>query len=46
MLSFLFVFTPMATSKHKHMIDNMAAGYGRLPDQSMRKRMIDYMESI
>ena len=35
-----------ATSKQKHMIDNMAAGYGRLPDESTRKRMIDYMESL
>ena len=35
-----------ATSKHKHMIDNMAAGYGGLPDEAMRKRMVDYMESI
>ena len=30
-----------ATSKLKHMVDNMAAGYGRLPDASMRKRMIE-----
>jgi diketogulonate reductase-like aldo/keto reductase len=30
-----------ATSKLKHMVDNMAAGYGRLPDESMRKRMIE-----
>jgi len=35
-----------ATSKQKHMIDNMAAGYGRLPDASTRKRMVDYMESV
>ena len=30
-----------ATSKLKHMVDNMAAGYGRMPDAAMRKRMIE-----
>jgi diketogulonate reductase-like aldo/keto reductase len=30
-----------ATSQLKHMVDNMGAGYGRLPDASMRKRMIE-----
>jgi aryl-alcohol dehydrogenase-like predicted oxidoreductase len=35
-----------ATSKVEHMTDNMAAGFGRLPDSEMRQRMIDYMESI
>jgi aryl-alcohol dehydrogenase-like predicted oxidoreductase len=35
-----------ATSKVKHMVDNMAAGFGRLPDADMRQRMIDYMDSI
>jgi diketogulonate reductase-like aldo/keto reductase len=35
-----------ATSKLKHMVDNMAAGYGRLPDESMRQRMIEYFESL
>jgi len=33
-----------ATSKLKHMVDNMAAGYGRLPDASMRKRMIEVID--
>lgn len=33
-----------ATSKLKHMVDNMAAGYGRLPDESTRQRMIEYLE--
>jgi diketogulonate reductase-like aldo/keto reductase len=28
-----------ATSKLKHMVDNMGAGYGRLPDAAMRKKM-------
>jgi diketogulonate reductase-like aldo/keto reductase len=32
-----------ATSKLKHMVDNMAAGYGRLPDESTRQRMIEYL---
>lgn len=35
-----------ATSKLKHMVDNMAAGYGRLPDKSTRRRMIKTIESI
>jgi diketogulonate reductase-like aldo/keto reductase len=35
-----------ATSKLKHMLDNMAAGYGRLPDAALRKRMIDTIESL
>jgi diketogulonate reductase-like aldo/keto reductase len=35
-----------ATTKLQHMVDNMAAGYGRLPDAAMRKRMIEYMEKI
>jgi diketogulonate reductase-like aldo/keto reductase len=35
-----------ATSKLKHMADNMAAGYGRLPDETTRRRMIETMESI
>jgi len=35
-----------ATSKLKHMLDNMAAGYGRMPDAALRERMADYMKSI
>ena len=35
-----------ATSKVKHMVDNMGAGFGRLPDEAMRKRMIAHLESI
>ncbi|MDH3221142.1 MAG: aldo/keto reductase [Gammaproteobacteria bacterium] len=35
-----------ATSKLKHMVDNMGAGFGRLPDEQMRRRMIAYMESL
>jgi len=35
-----------ATSKVKHMADNMAAGFGRLPDEKTRVRMIEYYESL
>ena len=35
-----------ATSKLNHMVDNMAAGYGRLPDESTRQRMIDHIEAL
>jgi diketogulonate reductase-like aldo/keto reductase len=35
-----------ATSKLKHMVDNMAAGHGRLPDEPTRKRMIKLMQTL
>lgn len=35
-----------ATAKPHHMEDNMAAGFGRLPDAPMRQRMIAYFESL
>ena len=35
-----------ATSKVHHMADNMAAGFGRLPDAEMRNRMIRHFESL
>ena len=35
-----------ATSKVHHMIDNMGAGFGRLPDEALRKRMYDYIASL
>jgi diketogulonate reductase-like aldo/keto reductase len=35
-----------ATSRLEHMIDNMAAGYGRLPDAALRRRMIEHFESL
>ncbi len=35
-----------ATTKVKHMIDNMSAQYGRLPDMKMRKEMVNYLRSI
>jgi diketogulonate reductase-like aldo/keto reductase len=34
------------TSKVKHVIDNMRAGYGRLPDEVTRQKMSDYMLSL
>ena len=34
------------TSSVKHIIDNVRAGYGRLPDPAMRKRMSDYVLSL
>lgn len=35
-----------ATTKVKHMTDNMGAQYGRLPDQKMRKEMINYLKQL
>jgi len=35
-----------ATSKAHHMVDNLGAGVGPMPDQAMRKRMADFFESI
>lgn len=35
-----------ATSKIHHLQDNMAAGFGRLPNTAMRKRMADYFASL
>jgi diketogulonate reductase-like aldo/keto reductase len=34
-----------ATSKVQHMEDNMAAGFGRLPDAATRDRMVRFVES-
>lgn len=33
------------TGKPEHMKDNLAAGYGALPDEKMRKRMADYFDA-
>ncbi len=35
-----------ATSKVHHMQDNMTAGFGRMPTETMRRRMLDTFESI
>lgn len=34
------------TSKVKHVIDNMRAGFGRLPDEAMRGKMSEYLLSL
>ena len=34
------------TDKADHMIDNMGAGHGRLPDAAMRARMVQHVESL
>jgi diketogulonate reductase-like aldo/keto reductase len=39
------VVTP-ATSKAEHMIDNMAAARGRLPNEAERKRMVDFISAL
>ncbi len=35
-----------ATSRVDHMIENMGAGFGRLPDAVMRRRMVEYFERL
>jgi diketogulonate reductase-like aldo/keto reductase len=35
-----------ATSSIGHMLQNMGALYGRLPDAAMRQRMVDYFEKL
>lgn len=35
-----------ATSKVQHLRDNLAAGFGRLPDAGMRRRMQAYFETL
>jgi len=35
-----------ATSKAHHMVDNMTAARGRLPDQAERKRMVDFIAAL
>lgn len=35
-----------ATRKSKHLLDNMNAGLGRLPDPALRKKMIAYFEDL
>lgn len=38
--------TTPATTRAEHMLDNLAAARGRLPDEAMRKRMIDWIEAL
>jgi diketogulonate reductase-like aldo/keto reductase len=35
-----------ATSKARHALDNMGAGFGRLPDEATRRRMIRTLETL
>jgi len=35
-----------ATSKPHHLVDNMTAGVGRLPDAAMRKRMAEHIDAL
>lgn len=35
-----------ATTKAEHMIDNIGGGIGRLPDQAMRKRMVELVDAL
>ena len=35
-----------ATAKPHHLIDNLGAGFGNMPDRAMRNRMADYFTSI
>ena len=35
-----------ATSDASHMVDNMGAGFGRVPDEAMRRRMIEHFEAL
>ena len=35
-----------ATSKVNHMVDNLGAGFGPLPDETMRQRMIRFVEDL
>jgi diketogulonate reductase-like aldo/keto reductase len=35
-----------ATGKPQHLIDNMTAGTGRLPDETMRRKMAAFMDSF
>jgi diketogulonate reductase-like aldo/keto reductase len=34
------------TSKANHLLDNMGAAFGKLPDENNRKKMIDYFKSL
>jgi aryl-alcohol dehydrogenase-like predicted oxidoreductase len=39
------VVTP-ATSKTRHMADNLGGGAGRLPDEAMRRRMAEFVDAL
>ncbi len=35
-----------ATSRPQHMVDNMGAAFGRLPDEAMRRRMVAHVDAL
>jgi len=35
-----------ATNKPQHMVDNMGACYGRLPDEQTRRKMVQFVEAL
>lgn len=35
-----------ATSRPEHMVDNMGAAHGRLPDEAMRRRMVEHVAAL
>jgi aryl-alcohol dehydrogenase-like predicted oxidoreductase len=35
-----------ATSNPRHMLDNLGGGVGRLPDEAMQRRMIEFVEGL
>jgi diketogulonate reductase-like aldo/keto reductase len=35
-----------ATGKPQHLLDNMMAGIGRLPDEATRRKMAAFMDSL
>jgi diketogulonate reductase-like aldo/keto reductase len=35
-----------ATSKVRHMVDNAGAGFGPLPDEKTRQRMVEFIQSV
>ncbi|HRI61111.1 MAG TPA: aldo/keto reductase [Saprospiraceae bacterium] len=34
------------TSNPVHLVDNMGAGYGKLPDEAGRKKMVEFIEQL
>ncbi|NER15200.1 aldo/keto reductase [Leptobacterium flavescens] len=34
------------TSKPHHLVDNMMAGHGKLPDENTRRKMVDFFEKV
>ncbi len=35
-----------ATSRPHHMVDNLGAATGRLPDEAMRRRMVEHIAAL